>query len=144
MGISSDKQMKSYIRKLGYGWERNWIASNSTTTQSHKDQSYQSKNRLDAQNSGCMLNGSRDETKWSISECRKLEQDEKTGWEGDPLKIVQDIGIWPYEQVVFSPPRIHPGEWDTQAYQCFCDTTRSTNIGQMTIPNSSQPKKEDL
>ena len=32
--------------------------------------------------------------------------------EGDPLGIMQEIEIWPNEQMVFAQPRICPGEWD--------------------------------
>ena len=32
------------------------------------------------------------------------------GGEGDPLKIVQEIEIWPYEQMIYAQPRICPGE----------------------------------
>ena len=33
---------------------------------------------------------------------------------GDLLGIVQEIDVWPLEQVVYSQPRIHPGEWDAE------------------------------
>ena len=33
--------------------------------------------------------------------------------QGDPLGIMQEVWICPYNQVVYTPPRIHPGEWDT-------------------------------
>ena len=37
------------------------------------------------------------------------------GWRVNPLGIVQEIEIWPYEQMIYAQPRICPGEWDTQA-----------------------------
>ena len=37
-----------------------------------------------------------------------------TGRDGHPLGIVQEIEIWPYEQVVYIQPGISPGEWDAQ------------------------------
>ena len=30
------------------------------------------------------------------------------GWQGDQLGIVQEIQIWPYEQMFYAQPRIHP------------------------------------
>ena len=34
------------------------------------------------------------------------------GGESDPPGILQEIEIWPYEQVVYAKPRICHGEWD--------------------------------
>ena len=56
------------------------------------------------------------------------------GSEGDPLGIVQEISIWPYEQVGYAQPRILPGEWDAQRFQGFWNTNRSSNLGQTTRP----------
>ena len=33
-------------------------------------------------------------------------------WQGDPPGIVQDIEIWPYEQMVYAQPKICPNEWN--------------------------------
>ena len=32
-----------------------------------------------------------------------------TGWQGDPLGIVEEIYIWPYEQMAYAQPGICPG-----------------------------------
>ena len=31
---------------------------------------------------------------------------------GDPLEIVQEVYIWPYEQMEYAQHSISPGEWD--------------------------------
>ena len=64
------------------------------------------------------------------------------GGEGDPLGIVQEIEIWPYEQVVYAQPRICSGEWDTQTSLGFWDTSRSPNLSQMTRPTDNKKKKK--
>ena len=54
-----------------------------------------------------------------LSQCSKFAQKEYkwitspiNDWvgEGHPLGFVLKIEIWPYEQVLFAQPRIHPGE----------------------------------
>ena len=62
--------------------------------------------------------------------------------EGDPLGIVQEIKIWPYEQVVYAQPRTSPGEWDVQISLWFWVTNRSPNLSQTTRPSDSQQKKK--
>ena len=61
------------------------------------------------QNSKCRLHP-------IITECSKLKQKayETRHEEADPLGIVQEIEIWPYEQVVYAQQRIYPGECNTQ------------------------------
>ena len=66
------------------------------------------------QNSKCKLCNDRDITiNHIVSECNKLAQ-KWLGGQDDPLGIVQEIETWPYEQMVYAQPRIHPVEWDTQ------------------------------
>ena len=64
--------------------------------------------------------------------------------EGAPLGIVQEIEIWPYEQVVYARPRIRLGEWDAENPLGFWDTSRSPDLSQMTRPSDNQLKKENL
>ena len=35
------------------------------------------------------------------------------GVQNDPLGVVQETEIWPYEQIVYAQPSICPGEWST-------------------------------
>ena len=60
------------------------------------------------QNSRCRLCGDRDETINHISECSKSAQKNWTrlGGQGDPLGILQEIWIRPYEQIVYMQSRI--------------------------------------
>ena len=63
------------------------------------------------QNSSCRLCHDRDERiNHLISKCSKRAQKEyKTrhdSGEGDPLGIVQEVYIWPYEQMVYAQSRI--------------------------------------
>ena len=53
-------------------------------------------------------------------------------WEVDPLRIVQEIEICPYYQIVCAQTRIHSGEWDVQNSLGFSDTNRLPNLGQKT------------
>ena len=64
--------------------------------------------------------------------------------EDDPLGIVQEIEIWPYEQMVYAQPRMCPGEWDTQSPQEFWDRNGSPNFGQTIGPCNNQQEKENL
>ena len=50
-------------------------------------------------------------------------------WQGDPLGIVQETNIWPYEQMVYAQPWICLGEWDAQTPLGFRDTNGSLNLG---------------
>ena len=64
------------------------------------------------------------------------------GGEGDPLGILQEIELWPCEQVVYAQPRIHPVEWDVWNSRGFWDSNRSLDTGQTIRPSNSQKKKE--
>ena len=60
----------------------------------------------------------------------KEEQDEtRLGREGDPQGTVQEIEIWPFNQIAYAQTRIRPKEWDAQKYLGFWDITRSPNPG---------------
>ena len=61
--------------------------------------------------------------------------------QGDPLGIVQEVQIWPYEKVVYALAGIRSGEWDAQTSLGLWDTNRSSNLGQTTRPCDSQQKK---
>ena len=58
------------------------------------------------------------------------------------MGIVQEIEIWPYEQIVYAQLRICPGEWDAQNSPGFWDTNGSLNLGQTAIPRDSPQKKK--
>ena len=53
------------------------------------------------------------------------------GGQGDPLRIVQEIKVWPCKQMVYAQPRISLGEWHAQTPLGFWDTDGSSNLGQM-------------
>ena len=52
--------------------------------------------------------------------------------EDDLLGIVQEIEIWPYEQMVHAQRIIHPGEWNVQNSLGFWNTNESPNPNQKT------------
>ena len=64
------------------------------------------------------------------------------GREGNPLRIMLEVYIWPYEQVVYAQTRIHRGEWDAESSLGFSDTNGSSNLGQTTRPSDSQQQKK--
>ena len=88
--------------------------------------------------------GDRNETiNHIINKCSKLEQKSKrldTTWEGDSPGIVQEIKIWPWEQMVYAQLRISLGEWET--FMGFWDTNGSLILGQTTRPSVGQKKKK--
>ena len=65
-----------------------------------------------------------------------------TGWRkwstGNCAKNIK----WPYEQVVYTQPRILPGNWDAQTSSGFCDTIISPNLDQTARPTDSQQKRK--
>ena len=65
------------------------------------------------------------------------------GGQSDPLRIVQEVEVWPYEQMVYAQPRICPSEKDTQTPLRFRDTNGSPNLSQTTrsYNNQQQQKK---
>ena len=44
--------------------------------------------------------------------------------------------------MVYSQPRICPGEWDSQTPMGFLETNGSTDLGQTTRPSDRQQKKK--
>ena len=54
--------------------------------------------------------------------------------QGNLLGTVQEIRMWPYIQIVYTQPRICPGEWNAQTSLGFWDTNGSHNFGQTTRP----------
>ena len=58
------------------------------------------------------------------------------GGQGDPQRIVKEIEIWPYEQMVYVQPRIRPGKWNALNSQGFWDTNRSPD------PDENLPNKD--
>ena len=66
-----------------------------------------------------------------------------TSWEAGPLGIVQEIKIWPYEQMVYAEPSSRPGKWESQTPMEFWHTNGSPNLGQTTRPYyNQQPQKK--
>ena len=55
---------------------------------------------------------------------------------------MQEIEIWPYEQMVYAQPRICPGKWDIQTPLGFWGTNGSPNLGQTTRPYNNKRKKK--
>ena len=55
-----------------------------------------------------------------------------SGKQGDPLGIVQEVEVWPYEQMVYAQHRIFPIEWGAHTPLGIWDTNWSPNIGQTT------------
>ena len=51
---------------------------------------------------------------------------------GDPLGTVQEIEIWPYEQIVYAQHRICPRKWDAKSTLGFWNANGSPNLGQTT------------
>ena len=60
---------------------------------------------------------------------------------GDPLGTVQEIEIWPCEQLVYAQPGIRPGKWDAHTFLGFWDTNGSPNLSQKTRPYNNQQKE---
>ena len=80
--------------------------------------------------------------KWMQQISTEGVQDEaRLGRQGVPLGNVQEIEIWPYEQMVYAQPSSCPGEWDTQTPMRLWYTNGSSNLGQKTRPDSNQQKK---
>ena len=57
---------------------------------------------------------------------------------GDPLGIVQEIELWPNEQMVYAQLSIYPGEWDTQTPLEFWHINGSLNLGLTTRSYNNQ------
>ena len=59
-----------------------------------------------------------------------------------PLWIVQEVEVWPYEQMVYANSRISPRERDIQTPLGYRDTNGSPNLGQTTRSCNNQQKKK--
>ena len=57
-------------------------------------------------------------------------------------KIMQEIEIWPFEELVYAQLGICPRKWDEKSFQGFLDKNGSPNLGQTTKPIDSQQKKK--
>ena len=66
------------------------------------------------------------------------------GGQGDLLRIVKEVEIWPQEQMVYAQPWIHSGKWDTETLLGFWNTNGSHNFSQMTRLNNSKKKRTCL
>ena len=55
--------------------------------------------------------------------------------------MVQEVLIWPNEQMVYTQPRIHPRKWNAQTSLGFWKTNGSPNLSQMIRPSDGQQKK---
>ena len=64
----------------------------------------------------------------------RVYDETRLGGKGNSLGIVQEIQIWPYEQMVYAQTRICPGERDAQTHLGLWDRSESPNLGQTTIP----------
>ena len=62
--------------------------------------------------------------------------------QGDPLGIMQEVKVWPYEQMVCAQPRICAREWDAQTPLGFRETNRPPNLCQTTRFYNNQQKKK--
>ena len=57
------------------------------------------------------------------------------------LRIVQEISMWPSEQMEYVQPSICPGEWDTQTFMGLWHRNGSPNLSQTTKPYNNQQKQ---
>ena len=58
------------------------------------------------------------------------------------MRIVQEIEMLPYKQMVYAQPRILPRKWDAQTPLGFWDISRSPNLSLTTKPNNGPKKKK--
>ena len=66
---------------------------------------------------------------------------------GEPLGIVQDVQIWPYEPMLYTKPGIHSRKWDTKISFGFGDSNWSPNLNQRSRLSDTQQanrKRENL
>ena len=123
--------------------ERNWISSDSSTEQPHRDKLCQSKNRQDIKNSECRLCGDRDEMiNHLISECSKLAQKENKTWY-DRVIHWESCKKFKFDHTnkcyMHNPESIVKNE--TQISPGFLDINRSSNLLHTTRSTDSQQKK---
>ena len=134
MDISRDKLTKLYTRKSRHGYKRNLKKETeslliATCNNAIRTNNIKAKSDNMQQNSKCMLCGDKDETVNLISECSqtcaKKVQDET--WLDGPLRIVQEIEIWPYYQMVYAQTRIRSREKKKKSME-FSGTLRHKQI----------------
>ena len=77
-----------------------------------------------------------------ISECKDSIRQDTTGRSRQSLGIVQEIEIWPYKQMVYAQPRIHPRKWVAQKFLWFWDTNMSSYLGPTTRTSDSQQQEQ--
>ena len=78
-------------------------------------------------------------TEWVQGETRLSRQ-------GDPLGMVQEIEIWPCQQMVHAQPNSCPRKWHTETPMGLWYTNGSPNLGQKTrhYNNQQQKKKKKI
>ena len=66
------------------------------------------------------------------------------GGQGDPLGNVQEIEIWPCQQMVYAQPSTYPWKWHAQTPVGLWYTNGSPNLGSKARPynNQQQQKKK--
>ena len=113
------QQTKEIAHKMSRTWlwignlKRETESLNSITKECHKNQLHQGKIDNTQKNRKSRLCGDRDKTVNPISKSSKLARKEyKTKY--DPLRIVQDIKIWPCWQIQLAQTRICPRKSETQ------------------------------
>ena len=82
-----------------------------------------------------------------LSECSKLAQTivydyTRLGGKVDPHGTVQEIGIWPYKQMLCAQPNICPGKWDAKTPLELWDTNGSPTVSHMTRPYYNQQQQQ--
>ena len=65
----------------------------------------------------------------------------RLGGQDDPLGNVQEISIWPCQQMVYAQPSTCPRKWHTWTPMGLWYTNRSPNLGPKTKPYNNQQKK---
>ena len=67
----------------------------------------------------------------------------RLGGESDSLGIVQEIEIWPDNQMIYAQTKICAGEWDAQNSLEFWDKNKSINRGQGSLTKKKKRKKKE-
>ena len=116
-----------------------------TTTQNHSMNDIKARIDKTQQNRKCMWCGDRDEMiNHIVNECSEWalkEYGNRQDWVGKVIhwEKLQETEIWPYEQMLYTQPRICAREWDRQTVLWFWDTNRLP-----TRPRNNQQKTENL
>ena len=91
--------------------------------------------------------GDRNKTINQMSECCELVQKDETrlGEQDDLLGIVQNVEIWPYEQMVYAQTRTHHRKWDAQNSLGFWVTKGLSDFAKWPdLVTVKRKKKENL